>query len=244
MLALTIVFAHGSTASAQFSIKIPKLPKMEKPKTEQPKPYADRSTSAPQEEPYKRVDARIRLFRDEVKEVRRSAEDADSVLELIIAQKQEWVLRAISPKEREEFFTKWGELMSPEDKQFFTTELDGISAAITQKISQKKPNPSLFTLHNPADEKMMRGELASTPGLIIHKIGMSRTTWAIGKNEWGLIINRYKQGTAWVRNPASDDPFCRLYDVNIIQDYAGGGTYGASYASSVGVSYAPCPAEK
>jgi hypothetical protein len=48
----------------------------------------------------------------------------------------------------------------------------------------------------------------------------------------------------WARYPSRDDGFCRLIFVNIVQDYAGGGTYGDSYGNFIKSEYAGCPAGK
>jgi hypothetical protein len=48
----------------------------------------------------------------------------------------------------------------------------------------------------------------------------------------------------WARSTLNDHPYCRIYWINIIQDYAGGGTYGASYAYFVNDELAGCPAGK
>ena len=46
----------------------------------------------------------------------------------------------------------------------------------------------------------------------------------------------------WAQYPNSDDGFCQIFWVNIKQDYAGGGTYVASYGYFVSRALAGCPA--
>jgi hypothetical protein len=81
-----------------------------------------------------------------------------------------------------------------------------------------------FSVRNPAEEQMMKRQLSDIPGVIIHKIGLASSAWNIGKNNLGIPINRYKYGTIWGRNPKAGHPYCSFWYVNIIQDYAGGGT--------------------
>jgi hypothetical protein len=43
---------------------------------------------------------------------------------------------------------------------------------------------------------------------------------------------RYKHGYIRIRDTAADRPFCRLYYINFIQNYAGG-AYGQNYADFI-----------
>jgi hypothetical protein len=79
------------------------------------------------------------------------------------------------------------------------------------------------------------------PGLVVHKIGFYQGTWNIEKNDLGIPLRRYKTGAIYGRNPNSDHPYCWIWTINIRQDYAGGGTYGASYAKYMDRDIAACP---
>ena len=76
------------------------------------------------------------------------------------------------------------------------------------------------------------------------KVGIEEANWLIDKNSFGLPTARYKHGVIWAQYPNRDDGFCRILLVNIKQDYAGGGTYGASYGYFVSRAFAGCPAGK
>jgi hypothetical protein len=89
---------------------------------------------------------------------------------------------------------------------------------------------------------MMKGTLRNLSTLKIHKIGLFHGNWQISKDDYGLPNARYKQGYIWVRDTTDDHPYCHLYQVNIIQDYAGGGTYAASYARFLDDTLFGCPA--
>ncbi len=78
-----------------------------------------------------------------------------------------------------------------------------------------------------------------------HKIlhaGIQEANWLIDKNDIGIPNSRYKHGRVWARYAKDDHPYCRTYYINIIQDYAGGGTYAASYARLVNEGLVGCPA--
>ncbi len=89
---------------------------------------------------------------------------------------------------------------------------------------------------------MMKGTLGNLATLKIHKIELAQSNWLISKNDFGLSMARYKQGYIWVRDTTDDHPYCHFYQINIIQDYAGGGTYGASYARFLDNTLFGCPA--
>jgi hypothetical protein len=90
---------------------------------------------------------------------------------------------------------------------------------------------------------MMKAALENSATLKIHKIGLYHGTWQIDKNNLGIPNARYKQGYIWVRDTADDHPYCHLYQVNIIQNYAGGGTYAASSARFIGDTLFGCPSQ-
>ena len=87
----------------------------------------------------------------------------------------------------------------------------------------------------------MRAQMTDIPGMVVHKIGLYQNQWLISKNALGIPHNRYKQGAIYGRDPNSDHPYCRIWYVNIIQNYSGGGTYAASYATYVGSDFVTCP---
>jgi hypothetical protein len=236
-------------AAAQITINLPKFPKIKKtkvePTTQETTNTNSQQTQTTTEQPYKEVDARISLFLDDVKATRNDIESYTYATRtsLVSGKNYDWLLRAISPSERKEFFDKWGSLMSPEIRTTFVTELDAINAAALIKAPQHIASNKTFMVRNPAEEKLMKAEMSDVPGLVVYKIGLAAATWKIGTNDYGIPQNRFKYGMIWGRNPDSDHPFCRFWYVNIIQDYAGAGTYGASYAKYVDTEIAGCPAK-
>ena len=87
----------------------------------------------------------------------------------------------------------------------------------------------------------MKATLSDMPGIAIHKIGLQSAAWIIEKDAFGIPKNRFKYGAVYGKNPSADDPFCEVWYVNIIQDYAGGGTYDSSYARWVSSETFGCP---
>ena len=133
--------------------------------------------------------------------------------------------------------TKWSSAAGVEK---LGPALDGLATAAAAKLPTYIPNKENFTFHNPIEEKMMRSQLKNLSTLKIVKIGLSEGSWLIDKNDYGLPTARYKHGHIWARDSSDDYQYCHVYDINIIQDYSGGGTYGASYARFIEDSIFGC----
>jgi hypothetical protein len=103
-------------------------------------------------------------------------------------------------------------------------------------------NPEGIHLSQCGGGKNDEGDLDNPAALKIYKIGLNQASWLTSKDDFGLPTSRYKHGMIWLRDAADDHPYCKIYYVNIIQDYAGGGTYGASYALFTGSELAGFPA--
>lgn len=243
-----IVFALGvQIASAQFTITIPKIPKIKKPKIEQPTTTDDKQSgeekSASESNKEDEMDFRLTLFLEKIAKAQKDTNEytPETKIYLVGGGEYEWLVRAVSLKERNEFYEKWKSLLTPSGRKKFETEFDALAASAAKKLPLYKANPKVYNFHNPTEEKMMKGTLENLAALKIHKVGLNQANWLIDKNGLGLPTARYKQGMIWLRDPADDHPYCHIYYVNIIQDYAGGGTYGASYAKFTGDELAGCP---
>ena len=252
MFVFLIVFALGfQTVSAQFTITIPKIPKIKKPKpdsttneTKQKVQTSDQKTPSPDSTQGDTMDPITASFLNDIA-IAQKAVDAYTPEEktyLVRDGEYNWLLRAVSPSERE----KWNKksLKKPGDLQKFNDALDVLAASVAKKMPLYQANPKIYNFHNAAEEKMMKEELENPATTKIYKIGLNQNSWLISKNDYGLPTSRYKNGMIWLRDPANDHPYCKIYYVNIIQDYSGGGTYGASYAEYVGGELAGCPAGK
>jgi hypothetical protein len=146
---------------------------------------------------------------------------------------------ALSPSRRKEWLGRW-----PEDfVKCLEPALDGL-AAVARKTLPGYTGPAGYTLGTPAEKKALLSAVNDIAQAKVLKVGIKQANWLIDKNSIGIPTARYKHGVIWAQYPNSDDGFCRIFWVNIKQDYAGGGTYGASYGYFVSRAFAGCPAGK
>jgi hypothetical protein len=146
---------------------------------------------------------------------------------------------ALSPSRRKEWLGG-----RPEDfVKCLEPALEGL-AAVARKTLPGYTGPRGYTLGTPAEKNALRSAIKDIAQAKVLKVGIEEANWLIDKNSFGLPTARYKHGVIWAQYPNSDDGFCRIFWVNIKQDYAGGGTYGASYGYYVSRAFAGCPAER
>ena len=243
-----IIFMFGFQVNlAQVTITIPKLPKIKKPKIEQPTNTDDKQSgeekSSSDASKDDEMDFRLILFLEKIAKAQKDTDEytPETKIYLVSSGEYEWLVRAVSPKKRNEFYEKWKSLLTPSGRKKFETAFDALAASAAKKLPLYKANPKVYNFHNPMEEKLMKGTLENIAALKIHKVGLNQANWLIDKNNLGIPTARYKQGMIWLRDPADDHPYCHISYVNIIQDYAGGGTYGASYAKFTGDELAGCP---
>lgn len=254
------LFALGfNTAAAQFTIKVPKMPKVPKIKIEKDQDapavsppdtqIVNQTTTTTQNSPAPKadddeMDFRLTFFLEEIAKAQKSIDEYDPKEKLypVSAAQNEWLLRAISMREREKWGKNW--LKKPNEKQKFADALDALAASAAQKLPTYKSNLSTFKFRNPAEEKMMKSVLTRLADYKIYLLGLAQNNWLISKNDYGLITARYKHGAVYLDDKTDDQPYCYLSYINIIQDYAGGGTYGASYAQFIRDEIVGCPAVK
>jgi len=152
-------------------------------------------------------------------------------------RKNRYLEAALSPSERKEWLGG-----SPEDfVKCLNPALDGL-AAVARKTLPGYTGPAGYALGTPAEKKALMGAIDDIAQAKVLKIGIKEADWLIDKNSLGIPTARYKHGVIWAQYPNRDDGFCRVFWVNIKQDYAGGGTYGASYGYFVARDFAGCPA--
>jgi hypothetical protein len=197
-------------------------------------PTATPTPAAPEE------DFRIGFFHDEIKKAKSEVDGYSPAekLYLVSAASAEWLLRAVSPKERQAWFKTWGTVNGANR---LIAPLDELSASAAQKMPTYKPNPNDFKVRNPTEERMMIGALKNASTIKIHKIGLEGAVWLIDKNDFGIPTDRFKRGYIWARDTSDDHPYCHVYTIIIQQDYSGGGTYGASWAKFYENELFGCP---
>ena len=144
---------------------------------------------------------------------------------------------ALSKKER----TKWLQDKKVQPDARLDSALDDLKASLYKRLPEYTINPRSFNNRNAAEEKMMLAEMSDVPGMKVFKIGFNQANWLIDKNELGIPKARYKHGLIYGRNASSEDPFCRVWYINVVQEYSGGGTYGATEARFIDKELISCP---
>jgi hypothetical protein len=152
----------------------------------------------------------------------------------------EWLLRAVSKRERERWAKGYFKSNESAKKKVYQ-ELDVLAALGAKQLPAYKPSPQNFAFRNKADEALMKSVLVNIATLQIHEIGLSNGTWQVTKNGDDSPMSRYKQGYMWVHDSLDDYPYCHLYQINIIQDYLGDGVYSASYSRLMNDALFGCP---
>ena len=251
--AFLIVSIFGwQAADAQITITIPGIPKIKKPKivttTDTTTTSSDSqngtATGNNEDTSSESLDPRLSLFLDELKKAQQEVDkyNSNDYLYLVGGNSTDWLWRAVSAKERAEFENKWNSVMTPGAKKRFDDGLAALAASAAQKLPAYKASLNKYTFHNAAEEKMMKGVLSKIADYKIFSSGLKESAWLIDKNDYGLPTARYKHGVIYLRDTKSDHPYCYATYVNIKQDYAGGGTYGASYARFIEDEMVGCPA--
>ncbi len=252
---ITAIFG-GQSADAQITINIPKIPKIKKPKIEQTQESETTVTTtgnsqttvtkntSPDKKPNDEMDFRLKMFLDDIAKARKEVDEynANDKLYLVNSTSTEWLWRAVSPKERGEWTEKWKTLLTSTSRKMFDDALDELNAAAAKKLPAYQGYLKNYTIHNAADERMIKGTLKNIAEYKIFSSGLQEGTWLIDKNDYGLPTARYKHGVIYLRRTTSDHPYCYASYVNVKQDYAGGGTYGASYARFIEDEMVGCPA--
>lgn len=151
--------------------------------------------------------------------------------------REDWFLAAISPSRRQKLATKYGELYP-----CISGLLDEIQAAA--KISLPKYTLYSYNFRNPAHERVIRSAISDLNQAKVFKIGFLESAWLIQKNSIGIPEKRYKHGAIWVKYPNWDHGYCNILWINVVQEYAGGGTWGASYGNFIRNEPAGCPVGK
>ncbi len=261
MFAFLIVFAlAANSATAQITITIPKFPKIKKPKVEQPKPEQPKTEqpttddSKTSDEPKSQTssasttdcesDAVMRHHLGEIKKTRQEAEEfrpgsRGYYVSTLSDRKNKYFEAALLPSERKEFAEDWKN--SPEFVKCIEPALDEL-AAVARKTLPTYTGPTGYTLGTPAEKKVLLNTISDIAQAKVLRVGLQQPNWMIEKDSYNFPTSRYKHGVVWVKYPNSKQEFCWVFWINLVQDYAGGGTYGASYGNYIARSLAGCPA--
>lgn len=152
-------------------------------------------------------------------------------------RQNEYLLSGISPSFRKE----WLESHNIPEKELhcLVPLFDEIGAAAKRTLPKYRPRD--YTHHDSNEEDLIREAVkAADPSAKVLEVGVRQANWDIEKLRNGLPSLRYKYGMAWVKSSAFDDGYCRIYYVNIVQDYSGGGNYAESRANYLSLEPAGC----
>lgn len=146
---------------------------------------------------------------------------------------------ALSPSKREEWLGRFRK-NDPQFEKCMAPALDGL-AAVARKTLPGYTGPAGYTLGTPPEKAALQRAINDIAGAKVLKVGIKQPNWLIEKNSLGIPTARYRHGVIWAQYPNNDTGLCWIFWVNLVQDYAGGGTYGASYGNYISRAVAGCP---
>ncbi len=249
-IAALLIFA--GSAAGQFRIN---LPKMQKLKTTIQQPQADASTSGEASRSSEHgpktinsaadicsTDPIVKSHLKDLATTRTQAENYRPGLRPYYVQdfsdRQNIYLKASLSLTRR---NKWLENWDPKLAKCMQGPLDDLAAVAQKTLPTYHPS---FAVRNPVEEKLLKTAVSDIANATIFKIAFEQAAWKIDKDQFNFPTGRYKHGMIWAKYPGYDDGFCRIISINLVQDYAGGGTYGESYAKFIASEFAGCPASK
>lgn len=247
---------------AQFNVPIPKIPKITKttPKPTQVQTRSETAdptsaTTPTEEETSMAANAKsdectsdwwVKTMAEDIAETRTEAEEFKPGLRdyyvSTLSDRQNKFLEAALSKTRRQNWYKDANLDAV--KSGCMDKLLDDLAKVAHKTLPGYTGPAGYILGTPAEKKLLLGAIDDIAGAKVLKVGLKQANWLIDKNNYGLPTARYKHGVIWAQYPNNDTGYCWIFWVNLLQDYSGGGTYGASYGNYISRAVAGCPAAK
>ena len=248
-----VLMLAAAPSAAQITINIPKFPKIKKdkpatttPNTSTSSPTAattSTSTSTEKESTPERKtcsDGVTRIYLEDIAKYRAEAEEyrpglRDYFVSTASDGKNKYLEAAMIPNVRKEW-DSW-------DKEFrdcVYPALDGLAEAARKTIGGYT-GPAGYVSGTPAEKKILLSAINDLAQGKALKVGIKQPNWLIAKDNYNFPTARYRHGYAYVQYPGTG--LCWVFWINLVQDYAGGGTYGASYGNFISRSLAGCPAK-
>lgn len=162
------------------------------------------------------------------------------------ADRYDWGLIAVSKSARDDWFKdpEFAAWRKANPKNKFDAAFDKLAAILAKKMPAFKGGLANYKFRNPADEKVLKTAFEDITRYQIFSYGILESNWLIEKDNYNFPTSRYKHAVFYLKDKKGDHPYCYLTFVNIIQDYAGGGTYAASRARFIEDQLVGCPAGK
>ena len=183
----------------------------------------------------------LRAHRDGVKKVLSAVENYRAGSGDSMMSSSEYAFYAVSPKMRADWLKEKNAL---DFKDEIDKLLKPLADALAAKLPSYFPSTDKYAVRNAAEEALMKQVLPNAAQNKIFKIGLAQTTWQIDKGTLGIPQARYKNGLIYRRSTQTDHPYCYATYVNVVQNYAGGGTYAASRSEIIREELVACPAGK
>lgn len=251
ILISSILFS--TAVSAQITIDLPKLPKL--PKTKSAQPVTDKVTTEAGNQTHSTEtrtgpnsgnctgDVVMDIYLKDIASTKTEAEEYRPGLRAYYVsdfndRENKYLKASLSPSRRSSLMKNW----PANFVQCITPALDDLARAAKKTLPSYTPVG--YTLGTPAEIKVLKSGVTDLAQAVVFKAGISSATWNISKNSLGIPNNRYKHGLIWAKYSTTDDGFCRIIYVNLVQEYAGGGTYGESRGNFVKSEYSGCPPGK
>ncbi len=189
-----------------------------------------------------------KLYLDDLEETVKTAEEYTPNSDRAVytySERYDWGLIAVSQRARndsllgESEFAAW---LKANPKNRWDVALDKLATLLARHMPAFKGGLENYKFRNLADEKILKTAFEDITRYQIYSYGIKQNNWLIEKNDYGIPNARYKHAVFYLRDKNGDHPYCYLTYVNIIQDYAGGGTYAASRARFIEDQLVGCPA--
>lgn len=143
---------------------------------------------------------------------------------------------ALSPGERKDWESEW---QDENMKKCINARLDELAAAADKTIGSYKL--VAYTVGTPAEKNILKGGVTDIAKATVFNVGLKSATWKIVKNDIDIPTERVRYGAIWMKYP--NNKYCTIAYVNLVQAYAGGGTYNDSEARFISWEFAGCPAK-
>jgi hypothetical protein len=248
-----LITLQGAPAAAQITINIPKFPKIKKEKP-QINVQTEGEGSGPVDNSSRPSssgndcdkDPAAEVHLEDLEKTRKEAEEfrpgqREYYVSTLSHSKNIYLEAALLSSMRKQFLDSRG---SPAFTNCMNPALDRLAASARKTIPSYS-GPTTYTFGTPAEKKVLLTAINDISEAKVLKSGIRQANWQIAKDSYNFPTARYKHGYVLVKYPSRDHGgFCWLFWINLVQDYSGGGTYGASHGNFVGRTLAGCPTAK